>query len=259
MLGVLERALESEELARRNGLLQSLDPRVKVAGLGLLIVAAAAARRLDVILALFAMAAALAAASRIPLRTLAVRIWLGVAVFAGLIALPALFLTPGREVWAAPGVGWAVTEQGLRGAAYLTARVETTATLSMLLVLSTPWLRVLRALRALRVPVVPIVVLGMTYRYIFLLASAAREMLEARQSRLVGRLPGGERRRLAISAMGVLLSKTLLLSSDVYLAMQSRGFRGEVYVLEEPAMKRRDWLGLCAMLALGAAALWAGR
>jgi cobalt/nickel transport system permease protein len=255
---VLERALESEELARRRGLLQGLDPRVKVLGLLVLIVAAAVSRRIDVILSIFGVALALALASRVPMRTLAARVWISVLVFAGLIVLPALFLTPGTAIWALPGLGWTVTAQGLRGAAYLISRVETTATLSMLLVLSTPWMHVLKALRVLRVPAIVIVILGMTYRYIFLLMAAAREMFESRRSRLVGELDAKDRRRLAVATAGVLLSKTLQLSGDVYLAMQSRGFRGEVYVLEEFEMSAKDWLGLAGFLALGGAALWMG-
>ena len=258
-LAVLERALESEELARRRGLLQSLDPRVKVVGLLLLVVAAAASRRLGVILAIFGVALALALLSRVPMRTLAARVWIGVLIFAALIVLPALFLTPGRAVWSIPILGWRVTAQGLQGAAYLISRVETTATLSMLLVLSTPWMHVLKALRVLRVPVVAIVILGMTYRYIFLFMATAREMFESRRSRLVGRLEGGERRRLAVATAGVLLSKSLQMSGEVYMAMQSRGFRGEVYVLEEFEMSAKDWFGLGTFVTLAAGALWMGR
>jgi cobalt ECF transporter T component CbiQ len=258
-LEVLEHALESEEIARRRGLLQSLDPRVKVLGLLALIVAAAVSRRLDVILALFGVALVLALFSCVPLGTLAARVWIAVLVFTSLIVLPALFLTPGRIVFRLPALGWAVTAQGLQGAAYLISRVETTATFSLLLVLTTPWTHVLKALRVLRLPVVLIVILGMTYRYIFLMIASAREMFESRRSRMVGELEGGERRRLAVATAGVLLSKSLQLSQDVYLAMQSRGFRGEVYVLDEFEMKVRDWGGLALFAMLAAAALWAGR
>ena len=251
-LRVLEHALESEELTRRAGLLQSLDPRVKLLGFLGLIVATAASRRLEVIGAMFALAFVLAVCSRVPLRTLAIRVWAGTFAFTGLIALPALFLAPGRPV------GWAVTAQGLRGALYLISRVETTATLSMLLVLCTPWTHVLKALRVLRVPVVLVVILGMTYRYILLMIGTAEEMFESRRSRMVGRLEPKEARRLAVRTAGVLLSKTMQLSADVYLAMQSRGFRGEVYVLDEFAMRRRDWSWLALFFALGAAAIWIG-
>jgi energy-coupling factor transporter transmembrane protein EcfT len=99
----------------------------------------------------------------------------------------------------------------------------------------------------------------MTYRYIFLMIASAREMFESRRSRMVGELEGADRRRLAVATAGVLLSKSLQLSQDVYLAMQSRGFRGEVYVLDEFEMKARDWGGLALFAMLATAAIWAGR
>ncbi len=252
-------ALESEELARRAGLLQGLDPRVKLLGISSLIVATAASRRLEIIGALFALAFILALSSRVPLRTLAIRIWAGAFAFTGPIAVPALFLTPGRPIGRLPVLGWALTAQGLRSALYLTSRVETTATLSMLLVLCTPWTHVLKALRVLRVPVLLVAILGMTYRYILLMIATAEEMFESRRSRMVGTLEARQARRLAVATAGVLLSKTMQLSADVYLAMQSRGFRGEVYVLDEFEMWRRDWGWLALFFALAAAAMWMGR
>jgi hypothetical protein len=41
--------------------------------------------------------------------------------------------------------------------------------------------------------------------------------------------------------------------------MQSRGFRGEVYLLDEFQMKRLDWMAAAAFTALAAAAMWTGR
>jgi cobalt ECF transporter T component CbiQ len=258
-LGVLERALESEEFARRKGLLQSLDPRVKLVGTLGLVIAATTSHRLAVIGGLFALACLLAVLSRVPLRTLMVRAWAGAFAFTGLIALPAIFLTPGLAVGHLPLVRWPVTLTGMRAAAFLVSRVETTATFSLLLVLATPWTHVLKALRVLRVPVVVVVVLGMTYRYILLTIATAREMFESRRSRMVAELAPGQARRLAVSTAGVLLGKTMQLSSEVYLAMLSRGFRGDVYVLEEFSMGRRNWTWLLLLLALSAAAVWMGR
>jgi energy-coupling factor transporter transmembrane protein EcfT len=91
------------------------------------------------------------------------------------------------------------------------------------------------------------------------MAGTAGEMFESRRSRIVGKLEAKEARRLAVATAGVLLSKTMQLSGDVYLAMQSRGFCGEVYVLDEFEMRRRDWSWLALFLALGSAALWMGR
>jgi len=102
-------------------------------------------------------------------------------------------------------------------------------------------------------------VLGMTYRYILLLLESAHGMFEARRARTVGRLPARDRRRLAAAGVGVLLDRSLRLSGDVYDAMQARGFRGEVHVLDEFRMRRDDWLALAGFAAVAVAAAWAGR
>jgi cobalt ECF transporter T component CbiQ len=259
LAGVMERALLAEELAKADGLLQRLDPRVKVVGLLLLIVAAALARNLIVLAGLFGVALLLALLSRVPLRTLAGRVWIGALIFTGMIAFPAIFITPGAPVARVPLLHWPITAQGLRSAAYLIGRVETAATLSLLLILCTPWTHVLKALRVLRVPVIFVVILGMTYRYIFLLLETGRDMFESRQSRMVGVLEAPERRRLAAASVGVLLGKSFALSNDVYLAMQSRGFRGEVYTLDDFRMTPRDWAALLIFSAVAALAIWLGR
>jgi cobalt ECF transporter T component CbiQ len=224
-----------------------------------LIVAAALAHNILVILVLFAVALALALLSRVPIRTLATRVWLSALLFTGLIALPAIFITPGRLVYRLPLLGWPITAQGLGAATYLITRVETAATLALLLILCTPWAHVLKALRVLRVPVVFVVILGMTYRYIFLMLQIAQDMFESRQSRMVGTLDGRERRRLAGASVGVLLGKSVQLSSDVYMAMVSRGFRGEVYTLDDFQMRGRDWLALAVFMSVAALAFWLGR
>lgn len=258
-LSAVEHALDAEDIAKANGLLQRLDPRIKVVGILILIIAAATAHKLWVIGAVFAVALVLAASSRVSPLLLAKRVWIPVLLFTGVIALPAPFVIPGRVVARLPGLGWPLTAQGLLSASYLVSRVETASTLSVLLILSTPWNHVLKALRVLRIPVVVVVILGMAYRYIFLLIDSARDMLESRRSRMVGELPGPERRRLAAASVGVLMSKTMQLSGDVYSAMLSRGFRGEVYMLDDFRTAALDWIMLCLFAALAAGAFYYGR
>jgi energy-coupling factor transporter transmembrane protein EcfT len=118
---------------------------------------------------------------------------------------------------------------------------------------------VLKALRVLRVPAVFVVTLGMTYRYILLLLQTAHDMFESRRSRMVGRLEGAERRRVAAASTGVLMSKSLQLSGDVYNAMLSRGFRGEVYVLDDFQTSPLDWAMLAAFVVLALCGFYFGR
>ena len=255
----LEHTFYAEETARADGLLQRIDPRVKLLGILTLIVPAAAARSFKVIVALLVIAILLAALSQVSFGVLLKRVWIAVLLFTGVIAFPAPFVTEGRVIGSLPWLGWTFTSQGLASAGYLVLRVETAATLCVLLVLTTPWIDVLKALRVLRVPVVMVTILGMTYRYVFLLLETAHDMFESRRSRMVGELTGSERRRLAAASAGVLMSKTFDLSSDVYLAMQSRGFRGEVYLLDESRMQRFDWIILAGFTLVSAAAFWWGR
>jgi cobalt ECF transporter T component CbiQ len=255
----MDRAVSAEAAAARPGFLQRLDPRVKVVGLLALVAAVAFAHNAAVLTALLAVALLLALWSRLPARLLLSGIWVGALAFGVALAAPALVLTPGRVVWRLPGLGWAVTAQGLAAARYLLLRVITTATLGFVLVFTTRWAHVLKALRALRVPVVFVAVLGMTYRYILLLLETAHQLFEGRRSRTVGRMSGPDRRRLAVQGTGALLSRALDMSGEVYLAMQARGFRGEVYLLDDFRMTPADWVALGALVAAAGTAVWMGR
>jgi cobalt/nickel transport system permease protein len=259
LLRVMDRAVEAEAGAARAGLLQAVDPRVKVAGLLSLVAAVALSHRLEVIAALLVLGLALSALSQMRLLALVSGAWLVAVSLSLALALPALFLTPGPAIAELPLIGWKVTSTGLTSAAFLVLRVSAAATFGFLLVFTTPWPRVLRALRAFAVPVVMVAVLGMTYRYILLLLEGAHDMFVARRSRAVGRLTDGERRRLAGQHAGVLLGRSLQLGGEVYLAMQARGFRGEVLLVEDLAMTPADWLALAAFAAVAAFAIWAGR
>jgi cobalt/nickel transport system permease protein len=235
----MEQALYAEHNASASGLLQRLDPRVKVAALFALILLSAVTAKLWVVATVLLVAVILAALSSISLWVLAKRVWLTTLTLSGALALPAVFLTPGTVLYRLPGLELAATAQGLRTAALLVLRAETAATLALVLVFTTPWTHVLKALRMFRVPVVFVVILGMTCRYILLMLETAHEMFESRKSRTVGALTRGEQRRIAILSTGALLSRTLQLSNEVYLAMQARGFRGEVFILDDFRMKGR--------------------
>jgi len=245
----------ADDSARSGGVLQRVDPRVKVAGLLAMIVSVAVTHSLIAIAAVLLIAISLAVASQISLGDLARWVWTPVLLFTGCIALQAIFITPGAR----PFKSLPITSQGIHTASYLLLRAETAVSLSTLLVLSTRWAHILKALRVLRVPVVFVVILGMTYRYLFVILDTALDMFESRESRTVGVLEGADRRRLATATVGVLLSKSYHLSTDVHLAMQSRGFRGEVYLLDDFAMRAADWLWLFFFFSIATAVTWVGR
>lgn len=255
----LSDALVSEKFAHRSGFLQSLDPRVRLLGVLVLVIAAVACRKVQGVAALFLVATLISVLSSLDLWSLAKRVWIPVLIFTGMIAMPAIFITPGTALWTSPALGISISSQGVYSAAMLILRVETAATLTTTLVLCTPWTHVLKALRSLFLPAEIVTMLTMTHRYAFLLMETAQQMFESRESRRVGVLPGPDRRRMVGQTAGVLFSKSVELSQDVYLSMVSRGFHGEVYLLHEFRLFSRDYAALLLFLATGFVAVWMGR
>jgi len=254
----LEQSLFAEEIARRPGLLQSLDPRVKLISTLLLLIAVSLSRSLAVIVGLYAVTLVLAWRSSVPMGFFVKRVWLLMPFFTGVIAIPAFFITPGPPLAHLP-LGLLITRTGAMAALFLLLRVSTSVSLAVLLVLTTPWNSVLKALGVLRVPDVFVVILGMTYRYIYLLLHTVSDMFLSRKSRVVGRMSTAEERRLMTASAGVLLSRSLDLSSEVYLAMQSRGFRGYPRTMDTWKMRPLDWACGAGMLFVTVIAIWLGR
>ena len=254
----LERSLYAEHLSEQRGVLQRVDPRVKFVGMLGLIVTAAAARHVWVVVMVAIFALILAFISRIPIIKSFGPIWIGMFIFSGMIGFPAIFITPGPTLATVPWLNWSISAFGLQSAIFLLLRSEVSITLSFLLIMTTPWMHVLKSMRVIGIPTLVVVILGMTYRYIFLMLQSASDMFEARQSRMIGKLPDKEARRLAAATVGVLLSKSFQLGNDVFLAMQSRGYRGEVYTLDEFALTRTDYIAIPLLALCVGTGLWFG-
>ena len=249
--GALEATVFAEDMARLPGVWQRVDARAKIVATFALILAASLALSIPVLMALYALALLVAAAGRIPLGFFVRRVWLFLPFFTAIIAVPAIFsfVTPGTPLVVISQQPYvAITEQGVRTALLLLLRVATSVSFGAILILTTPWGVLLSSLRGLHIPQVFVLILGMTYRYIFLLLHITNDMFLARKSRQVGRLPGSGERMWIANSMGTLLGKSYHLSDQVYLAMVSRGFRGEAKVLEPQRMKSTDWFWLVAGL-----------
>jgi len=251
----IEQAIFSEENARRPGLLQRRDPRIKVAAFVALVVAAGLSRSLPVLLAAYALVLALAALSRLNVAGFAKRVWLGIPFFAGIVVLPSIFFVGHHTLLKIPlGLFTLVVHrEGVKAAATFVVRVGVSVSLAVLLILTTRWADILKALRAFRVPSIFVVVLSITYRYIFLLLHTANAMFLARKSRTVARTSGHEQRWWIVASMSTLLSRSLRMSEDVYQAMLARGFSGNIYTYENFTIKAADWLMLVIALVIAAA------
>ena len=196
--GALEQTLFAEEIAREPGLLQALDPRVKAAWRARPFARrqsfAQSVRHRRAVFAHSARRGCLARADRfLPQARVGLyallhwhhrtagsvqRIYAGhAASYARRSRFPRLYLT--------------ITLPGVITAAFLLLRVGTSVSIGVLLILTTRWSRLLKSLQVLRVPQSFVLILGMTYRYIYVFLHTANDMLLARKSRMVGRLGPG--------------------------------------------------------------------
>ena len=257
----IERAVFTEEHARRRGWLQGLDPRAKLAMFLAVVLAASLSGSIAVEAGLYAVVVGAAIASRVPLDFFVRRVWLGIPLFATIIVIPAIFLVPGERLFDLPlgPVNVAPSVPGLVGAVLFVTRVGVSVSLAVLLVLTTPWADVLKSLQAMRVPQLFVLILAMAYRYIFLFLHLASGMFEARKSRIVGRTSGSEQRRWISGTIGNLVNRSVKMSNDVYAAMMARGFNGSIRSYQDYRMRSADWLALAGSVLVAALALAAGR
>ncbi len=248
---VLTEMLLDEKTAAQKGLLQNIDARFKVVGIIGLIVISTLIHNISALALLYLLSAAVATASKIPLKRL-LKVWLVVPLFSALIVLPTILniVTPGTAAITI-NQKLAVTWSGLYLAARFVLRVGVCVTLALLLTATTRKDRLFYGLRALGVPQIFIILLAMMARYLEVLIRSAHEIHLAKISRSIR--PGTIRRdqNWTGAGIGMLFRKTYKLGDEIHLAMLSRGYKGEFALLKQPRAYLRDWVFIMSISAIG--------
>lgn len=255
-------AIAAEEWARRPSYLQGLHPLAKtLSALGAL-VAVSLAQDIATPLAVLAGSILLAVASRLPLRTFVLRAMLAILLFGAVVTLPLMLVavTPGRTVWRP--FGWdalAISDAGVGSATMLLLRIGAGITVTLVWSLTTRWHLLLQSLRSLQAPRWMVTGLTLTYRYLFTLVETLGEMILARRGRQPGVLTPQQARGYAGTGAAVLLAKSIALNEEVYMAMRSRGFNGDLGGAYSRRWRWRDTLWLAIVLTWIMGAIWMGR
>lgn len=257
-------SLLSESYAKRDGFLQTLDPRVKLISIVVLIFTVSMTRDIRLLAAIYSLTLLFAYLSRIELFYFVKRVWVFIPIFTGIITIPILFnvFMPGTPLVTLIILGPAahlgpfplpdtifITMQGALLAATFTLRVATCVSAAVLLFLTTRRDVLFKSLRAFRVPKVYVLTLDMCYRYIFLFSEMVKDFYLAKKSRSVRNLPLVEEQKWVGGRIGYTLVKSIDMSEKVHQAMISRGFNGEVKLMHEYTVHRRDYVALASVLA----------
>ena len=145
------------------------------------------------------------------------------------------------------------SSQGQSGqVAVLTLRVFNSVTLSLLVLYTTPFTEIIRALKMFRAPDAFLVIINMTYKYIFIFAKTVEDMHLAKKSRALGEVSGGEARRWIAGRIALIFRKTQTRCEEIYKAMISRGFSGEVVLRGFGKAGARDYAAAAVFGVIGA-------
>lgn len=263
--GFFRESTYAEGYSGRTGLLQLVDPRFKLVGTIILVTCIAFMTRLEWILGFHLLIFLLVVASRVRLSYFLKRTWLFIPLFTLVVVTPSMFsfFSPGKPLLTLLALGqqigsfsspWTIafTVQGVSAAVLFILRTGAAVSLVVLLTLTTRWTDLLASLQNLKVPKAFVMVLGMTYRYVFVLVGIAQDMYYALKSRTLIPMESGQTRRWIGRTIGVLLHRSFSLSEDVHLAMISRGYDGNVRRLNRFHAQVFDWFFLVFLLTLAA-------
>ncbi len=110
----------------------------------------------------------------------------------------------------------------------------------ILLVSTTPFADLLKGFEKMRCPRLLLMIFSFMYRYFYLFSDLFMKMNRARESRLAGQRRWVDIRSLA-NVAGSLFVKSYETSEGVYLAMCSRGYRGQIRTVHPFALKPADY------------------
>jgi len=256
-LSFLKEATFADDIASRQGLLQSIDPRVKTITFFLFIIQIVVTKNLFILVCLYALCLVLTLCSRINLGFFLKRTWIFIPLFSLFIAIPALFnvVTPGDSLmtFRIGGSTISITRQGVLGASFFVARVTTSVSFAVLLSLTTRHSELLRVLRVFKIPQIFVMVIGMCHRYIYLFAELVENTYLAIKSRVGRNVRHKRGRHIVAWNIASLWNRSYQLNEAVYQAMLSRGYRGEPVVWDDFKITVKDGLWLCFVITVSAA------
>ncbi len=250
-LTFLKDSIFAQELASKNGFLQSLDPRIKIISFLLLILYGLFTRSILSLALLYLFCLILVLFSGFGLGYFLKRTWVFIPLFSLFIALPAFF-GPGEVLLSGNflGIKLTVSRQGFFAAVIFVARVVNCVSWVVLLNLTTKHFLLLKSLRVFKVPQIFVMLLGVCLRYIYLFVGIIQDTYLAITSRLGCGVRYQKGQELVAWNIAALWQRSAKLNAQVYNAMLARGYQGESLSWDDYQVRARDYLWLSAVITI---------
>ncbi|MBN1889791.1 MAG: cobalt ECF transporter T component CbiQ [Thermoflexales bacterium] len=171
-----------------------------------------------------------------------------------LAALPILFTTEGVKLVTLPAGPWTlmITLEGVERLASIMLKAWLSVQMAIVLTASTAFPDLLLAMRAIKIPRLLVAIVGLMWRYLFVLVDEALRLMRAREARSGSRTMAnrksqianrnrvggslGWRARVAGGMAGNLFLRSFDRAERIYAAMAARGYDGEVRALPLPPL-----------------------
>jgi len=253
--------LPADKYCGVKSLIHNLDPRVKIGGLVLYILAVVSTKPeayssfllygLLVFLLLFL--------SKIPLSYLLKRSAV-VIPFVFFITLFIPFLKEGEVLrqFSFGTINLSLSREGLMIAWNVLIKSYLSIVVIIIMVSSGNFADLLKGLERMGVPSLFIMVISFMYRYLFIIGGTLTAMKNAKDSRSVGGARWLQTRALG-NMVGTLFIRSYERGEKVYLAMCARGFDGTVKTMAEAKLKRVDIIFISTSFILLSAIFICGR
>lgn len=168
-----------------------------------------------------------------------------------LAAFPLIFTVEGATLHTFTLRAWQVPVSlpGVERFASIALKSWISIQVAVLLTATTPFPEILAAMRTLRIPRMLVAIIGLMWRYLFVLADEAMRLMRARAARSgttfdPNTRSGGSliwRAQTAGGMAGNLFVRAIDRSERIYSAMLSRGYDGEIRSLPQEKMESYNW------------------
>ncbi len=171
-----------------------------------------------------------------------------------LAAFPLIFTVPGVPLFSFSIGPWTltVTLEGVERLLSIAFKSWVAVQMAIVLAATTSFPQLLQAMRGIGIPRLLVAIIGLMWRYIFVLVDEVLRLLRARAARSgaspeIGKRVGGSiawRARTTGGMAGNLMMRGFERGDRIYAAMSARGYDGEVRAFPLPPVPRIQWLGL---------------
>jgi cobalt/nickel transport system permease protein len=242
-----------------------INPSTKIIGIIVVIISATLINNLFPLILMLIAAIGITVSAKISRKQIS-HVWLGVPLFSLAIILPSILniVVPGHIVaviwrpeqgssigpWHLPEtIG--ITSTGLTAASRFILRVLICVTFTALLTATTRQDALIDGLRRLGMPRIFGMILAMMQRYISVLLQSAEEIHLAKLSRTLDGSSVLKEQRWAAAGIGSLFRRTHRLSEEIHRAMVSRGYDGDIRMLNQTRIRRKDiiWPVICVIFS----------